>query len=256
MFWSRNHLVLRTLLPDSVTILGSGRTAFRHGHPTVLSKRSFTMKRNFAMLAAAVTFAALPTFAFGADAIDEVPSAPEAPIEEVAAPSGWAGAYAGVSGGYAWGKASAPGTDFDSKGFNGGLYGGYNLQNGSIVYGAEADLGYSAADGDNGAGVAFKSGVNGAARARVGIALDPVLLYGAGGVAATQGKVTAGGLSDSQTHFGWTAGVGAEAKVTENVIGRLEFRHNAFGEKTYDIGAATPAKLTENEIRVGVGMKF
>jgi hypothetical protein len=29
MFWSRNHLVLRTLLPDSVTILLARRTAFR-----------------------------------------------------------------------------------------------------------------------------------------------------------------------------------------------------------------------------------
>jgi outer membrane immunogenic protein len=214
------------------------------------------MKRNFAMLAAAVTFAALPSFAFAADAIDEVPAAPEAPIEEVAAPSGWSGAYAGVSGGYAWGKASAPGTTFDSKGFNGGVYGGYNFQQDSIVYGAEADLGYSAAKGDNGAGVAFKSGVNGALRARAGVDFDPVLIYGAGGVAATQGKVTAGGLSDSQTHFGWTAGIGAEAKVTPNVIGRLEFRHNDFGNKTYDVGAPVPAKLTENELRFGVGLKF
>jgi outer membrane immunogenic protein len=72
----------------------------------------------------------------------------------------------------------------------------------------------------------------------------------------TNGKVTAGGVSDKKTHVGWTAGLGAEAKVTENVIGRLEFRHNDYGKKTYAIGAGTPAKLTENEIRVGLGVKF
>ena len=213
------------------------------------------MKRNFTMLAAAVAFAALPSFAFAADVIDENPSAPEAPIEEAAPVSNWSGAYAGVSAGYAWGKASAPGNRFSTKGVNGGVYGGYNWQQDTIVYGGEVDMGYSGDKGSN-AGVAFKNGVNGAARARLGADFGPAMIYGAGGVAFTNGKVTAGAVSDTKTHIGWTAGVGAEAKVTGNLIGRLEFRHNNYGTKTYAIGAGTPAKLTENEIRVGLGVKF
>jgi outer membrane immunogenic protein len=212
------------------------------------------MKHNFSMLAAAVAFAALPSFAFAADAIDEIPSAPEAPIEEAAA-ANWAGAYAGVSGGYSWGTAAVPGPNIKAKGFNGGVYGGYNLQQDNIVYGGEVDLGYSAAKGNN-AGAAFKNGVNGAARVRLGADMGPALIYGAGGVAFTNGKVTAGGASDTKTHIGWTAGVGAEAKVTSNLIGRLEYRHNRFGSKTYAVGGGTPAKLSENEIRVGLGVKF
>lgn len=214
------------------------------------------MTTKFAMLAAAVSFAALPSFAFAADAIDEIPQAPEAPIEAVAVPSGWSGAYAGISGGYAWGTASAPGTEFDANGFNGGVYGGYNLQSDSIVYGGELDAGYSAAKGDNGAGVAFKNGFNGALRARAGVDLDPILIYGAAGIAATQGKVSAGGIEDKQTHIGWTAGAGIEGKVTQNIIARAEFRHNNFGAETYAIGGGTDASLTENEIRIGAGLKF
>jgi outer membrane immunogenic protein len=213
------------------------------------------MKRNFTTFAAAAAFAVLPSFAFAADAIDEIPSAPEAPIEEAAPAANWAGGYAGVSAGYAWGKASAPGLEFSTKGVNGNVFGGYNLQQDNIVYGVDADLGYSA-DKGSAAGVTFKNGVNGAARARLGADLGPVMVYGAGGVAATKGKITAGALSDSKTHIGWTAGVGAEAKVTQNVFGRVEFRHNNYGSKTYDLGAPTPAKLRENEVRVGVGMQF
>jgi outer membrane immunogenic protein len=258
--WSRNHLILRTLLPNLVITLRSSAGIPQSGSRKALAikrhvKGDTNMKRQFTMLAAAITFAALPTFAFAADTIDEIPSAPEAPIEEAAPVSNWSGAYAGVSGGYAWGKATAPGNKFSTKGLYGGVYGGYNLQQDGIVYGGEVDLGYSAAKGSN-AGVAFKNGINGAARARLGVDAGPALIYGAGGVAFTKGKVTAGGVSDTKTHVGWTAGVGAEAKVTEAIIGRLEFRHNSYGSKTYAIGAGTPAKLSENEIRIGLGMKF
>ncbi len=213
------------------------------------------MKRNLTMLAAAVTFAALPSFAFAADVVDEIPAAPEAPIEEAAPVSNWAGGYAGVSAGYAWGKAKAPGLEFSTKGPNGSVFGGYNWQQDTIVYGLDADLGYSGDKGES-AGVAFKNGVNGAARARLGADFGPVMVYGAGGVTATRGKITAGAVSDTQTHVGWTAGVGAEAKVTQNIFGRLEYRHNEYGNKTYAIGGGTPAKLSENEVRLGVGVKF
>lgn len=213
------------------------------------------MKRTFTTLTSALAIFALPTLSIAADAIDEIPAAPQAEYNEAAAVKNWSGAYAGVSLGYAKGKATAPGNTFKTKGFNGNAYGGYNWQQDTIVYGGEVDLGLSRDKGSN-AGVAFKNGLNGAARARLGADFGPVLAYGAAGVAFTRGTVAAGAASDTQTHIGWTAGVGAEAKVTENLIGRLEFRHNNYGSKTYAIGAGTPAKLSENEIRLGMGVKF
>jgi outer membrane immunogenic protein len=209
------------------------------------------MKRNFAMLAAAVTFAALPTFAFAADAIDEVPAAPEAPAYEEPAAGGWAGSYAGVYAGHGWAEHAG----VASKGFNGGVFGGYNLQSDSIVYGGEADLGYSASKGAA-AGTSVKHGLNGALRARAGVDLGPALVYGAAGVAATRGKLAVGAADDTQTHVGWTAGAGIDAKITGNVIGRIEYRHNDYGKQDYNVGGGASAKLTENEIRIGAGLKF
>lgn len=213
------------------------------------------MKYPITTLTSILAIIALPSFALAADAIDEIPAAPQAQYDEPAAVKNWSGAYAGVGLGYAQGKATAPANTFKTKGLNGNIYTGYNWQQDSIIYGGEVDLGYSADKGSN-AGVAFKNGLNGAARARLGADFGPVMAYGAAGLALTRGTVTVGAASDTQTHIGWTAGVGAEAKVTENLIGRLEFRHNNYGAKTYAIGAGTPAKLSENEIRIGLGVKF
>ena len=213
------------------------------------------MKHTLAHFAATAAFILMPFTAFAADVVDEIPAAPEAPIEQAVAPSGWAGAYAGASVGYGAGKNRNTTANFNTKGFNGGVFGGYNLQNGQIVYGGEGDLGYSAAKGST-AGASGKEGVNGALRARLGYDMDPVLLYAAGGVAATNGKLTVGAATASQTHVGWTAGVGADAKITDNMFGRVEFRHNDFGSKTYAVGGGTKAKLTDNEVRFGVGVKF
>ena len=209
------------------------------------------MTTKFALFAAAVSFAALPGLAFAADAIDEVPQAPEAPAYEAPASTGWSGAYGGIYGGY--GKGDHAG--IDTNGFKGGAYGGYNLQSGQFVYGGEADIGYSGSDGQAGPTV-VKNGFNGALRARAGIDLDPVLVYGAAGVAAANGKISNGVQDDTATHIGWTAGAGIEAKVTQNVIGRVEYRHNNYGRENYDVGGGTDAKLSENEIRIGAGLKF
>ncbi len=213
------------------------------------------MKHTLAHFAATAAFILLPYTAIAADVVDEIPSAPEAPMQQSVAPSGWAGAYAGASVGYGSGKNRNAAASFNTKGFNGGAFGGYNLQSGQIVYGGEADLGYSAAKGST-AVASGKEGVNGALRARLGYDLDPVLLYAAGGVATTKGRLTVGALSDTQTHVGWTVGVGADAKITDNMFGRVEFRHNDFGTQNYNIGAGTKAKLTDNEVRLGVGVKF
>ena len=46
-----------------------------------------TMKHTLAHFAATVAFIILPFTAFAADAIDEIPAAPEAPLEQAVAPS-------------------------------------------------------------------------------------------------------------------------------------------------------------------------
>lgn len=212
-----------------------------------------TLKTMILASAAVLTLSA-PVLA--ADAIVEQAPAPEAvPFEQPV--GGWDGAYVGAYGGYGWNKNKTSEGKLDADGFKGGAYGGYNLQNGQFVYGVEGDIGYSGAKERN-FGYKAKQGVEGSVRARAGVALDPVLLYGTGGVAITENKLTGPDGSDSKTHVGWTAGVGAEAKITENIVGRAEYRYTDFGKKDYDLGGLDDVsnKITTNEIRVGVGYKF
>jgi outer membrane immunogenic protein len=210
-----------------------------------------TLKTTILASAAVLTLSA-PVLA--ADVIAEQPPAP-APIEQPAA-ADWSGAYLGAYGGYGWNKHKTDAGNLNADGFQGGAYGGYNFQNGQFVYGGEADLGYSGGSETNN-GIKAKQGVEGSVRARAGIALDPVLLYGTGGLAVTNSKLSTPTDSDSNTRIGWTAGAGAEAKITQNIVGRAEYRYSDYGRKDFSLdGADVSSKLTTNEVRVGLGYKF
>jgi len=81
-----------------------------------------------------------------------------------------------------------------------------------------------------------------------------ILLYGTGGLAAKNQKIDDGISSESKGMFGWTAGAGTDIKLTDNVLGRVEYRYTDFGSKSFDgIGKV---KATDNRVTFGVGMKF
>ncbi|RUY84230.1 porin family protein, partial [Mesorhizobium sp. M7A.F.Ca.CA.001.12.2.1] len=125
----------------------------------------------------------------------------------------------------------------------------------NFVYGAEAELGYNGVKGDD-SGVNSKAGFEGSLRARLGYAVTPeILLYGTGGLAGRSLKVEDDVYgSDRATLLGWTAGLGTDIKLTDNVFGRVEYRYTDFGSKSFDgIGKV---KATDNRVTFGVGMKF
>ena len=210
----------------------------------------------FAPIAVALGLFALSGTAFAADVVSEEPPAP-APIAELPVAS-WAGPYAGISAGYGFSghaKVHDGGPDIKTKGFVGGVFGGYQWQQENFVYGAEADLGYNGTKGDSG-GVNSKGGFEGSLRARLGYAVTPeILLYGTGGGALKNQKVSVPGDSDSSTMLGWTAGVGTDIKITDNVFGRVEYRYTDFGSKSFD-SVGTKVKESDNRVTFGVGMKF
>jgi outer membrane immunogenic protein len=217
------------------------------------------MKTNlkFAPLAAALGLFAFAGTAFAADVVSEEPPAP-APVAELPVAS-WAGPYVGLSAGYGFGghaKLKDQGTNIGTKGFVGGVFGGYQWQQENFVYGAEADLGYNGTKGSSN-GFSAKSGLEGSLRARLGYAVTPeILLYGTGGLAAKNQKVTDDvlGTSDSKGMFGWTAGAGTDIKITDNVFGRVEYRYTDYGSKNFDnVGKV---KSSDNRVTFGVGMKF
>lgn len=199
--------------------------------------------------------------AFAADAVMEEPPAPAAPMEQPPVNT-WSGPYAGVTLGYGFAGQTDignPALEVETDGFLAHGFAGYQMENGGFVYGLEADLGYGGYEGDN-AGVESKAGLDGSLRARLGVAVTPdILVYGTAGGALQSNKITdtVTGSSDRNTHLGWTAGVGTDVKITEQVFGRVEYRYTDFGSKDYAInGGSVEADSRDHRVMFGVGMKF
>ena len=120
-----------------------------------------------ATLMASTMAAAGFSAAYAADAVNEVPQAPVS-YDQPAPVKDWSGAYLGGTVNYDWGRFSSSNDGRDAKGAGGGLYGGYNWQNGQLVYGAEADVNLGDERGSAGTvagrSVEGKQGVNGSLR--------------------------------------------------------------------------------------------
>lgn len=194
--------------------------------------------------------------AFAADVVEPIPADP-LPIEEVPVYT-WSGGYVGVYAGYGFsGRTETPGNTINTDGFQGGAFGGWNGQDGMLVYGLEADIGYNGNEGVN-AGQASQSGIDGTLRARVGVAVnDSVLVYGTAGGAASRLEMSDATTADTNTMLGWTAGIGTDVKLTERVFARGEYRYVDYGSENFALsGGATPVDVRENKVLFGLGMKF
>jgi outer membrane immunogenic protein len=182
----------------------------------------------------------------------------------VAAVYNWTGFYIGAMGGY--GFSTSQGIDFKG-GFAGGTIGG-NAQFGNLVVGAEvegawSDIGQTASF--FGLGTATdRVQAFGSATGRVGVALDNVLIYGKGGLAAANNniKVTAGGasVSDSQTHLGYTAGGGVEVGFTPNWSTKVEYLFAHYQSENYFASILPPGlpsgTFDVHTVKLGVNYRF
>ena len=167
-------------------------------------------------------------------------------------PYRWTGPYVGANLGYEWGTVThLPG---NPSGFAGGVQGGYNWQNGQFVYGVETDLQLSGAD-DTFAPFKFSNTWFGTARGRGGIAFSNVLLYLTAGLAYGGGKLETGGLSETQTHFGWTGGGGIEVGLTPNWSAKAEYLWLDLGERTYNL-SRTNSGIEASVLRFGANYRF
>lgn len=212
------------------------------------------MRNLIKSLAASALVLGAVSIAHAADAIDEVPLAPEAQ-DTMASTSGWEGGYVGAKGTYQRGKVKEGGA-YNAIGLGGGLYGGYNMQDGQVVYGGEADLNYSGIDSTAG-GVETQQRLNGSVRGRVGYDLEPALVYGTAGLAATSLKASDATSSDSNTLIGLTVGAGVETKITDTITARTEYRFTNYQDQTFKLDSgAQDRSLKEHQINVGLGVRF
>jgi outer membrane immunogenic protein len=186
--------------------------------------------------------------------------------------------------------------DYSNSGVTGGAQVGYNRQMGHIVLGIEGDVEaqghehYHQFSTYSLPATALTTGstetigrftepyLTSTIRARAGMALGPVLFYGAGGLAIAEVRqssfygyapaVTAAtaaanpGASfgpysnqsdnDRQLLTGWTVGGGAEWRLNRMVSVGAEYRHMDFGKHSYSGGSVAPNNTFETT-RLGYG---
>jgi len=219
--------------------------------------------------ATALSMTAIGAFAGG------VTPEPAPPVVVQPAPPAmdWTGAYGGLLLGLGQGTYGN-GTNFPGDGegeWDGSLYGialGYNVQNGSWVYGGE--LTYSGANIDG-----SEACVNptfqcygeissiATLRGRVGYLVTPsTLIYGTAGFAMadlTFGTDNGAGVGGEQSRNvnGWVAGLGLETALTERLNLRGAILHYEFDDATYQTDVPYNNVGGDlNQLEVGVIFRF
>jgi outer membrane immunogenic protein len=222
----------------------------------------------------ALTVSLLATTSYAADAVVEK-------VVVLDEAYNWSGVYIGVQAGYGWVDNEygyeVNTVDFDSEGFVGGLTVGANWQNAALVFGVEADVSYSDMNGSlvdpligapcTNEGCTADIEWFGTGRARVGYAFDNFLPYITGGFAVGRVEGTADlaacGLTPcfyDDTEWGWTAGLGVEWGVTQQISVKGEYLHVDLGSPDFNnapgFGAARVDDITFDTVRIGVNYRF
>jgi len=170
------------------------------------------------------------------------------------APSG--GAFAGPTVGGQIGGVVGGAGDVSTTGVSGGVYAGYNLQNGPIVGGVEADTQVSSASGSGKGGTLSQNWLT-SLRARGGYAFGNVLAYGTVGPAWGTSNFSRNGYNTDKSLQGYAVGVGGEVAINRQISARAELRHYEMGSPTYYMpGGAQKISNGANELLVGAGVHF
>jgi len=196
----------------------------------------------------------------------------------------WSGYYVGVFGGGGLGNHNynnANGfagfanftVNYASTGAVGGGEAGYNWQTGNYLFGVEADGFWSGIKGNDASqqlGVTDQSNLRwgGTLRARGGVTVDRLLLFFTGGWAfgdILHTSTAAGFPVDQFTNHqsGLTAGGGIAYALTNNVIGKIEYRYYDLGRYSRAGNPLTPngqlpytVDNTYSVVTLGVDFKF
>lgn len=182
----------------------------------------------------------------------------------------WQGFYVGGNAGYGWASVDNTTTDgaSDLKGFVYGGQVGYNWQFNSIILGVEGDFNGSTqkkSDDVSVLGIGFtidqKIPWFATARARLGYAFGPWMVYATGGAAWVnyQLTVSAAGASasDDVTKTAWTAGGGLEWMFAQQWSAKLEYLYFDTGNTTATLfGVDFDTRAKDNIVRMGINYHF
>jgi len=196
----------------------------------------------------------------------------------------WQGIYGGIHAGFGVGDTTgqivqpplpAPIAAFLSSSYDidGGIYGGqlgYNFQSGSMVAGIQGSFSFSDIDGQ--AGCVIPALLNcsrdldwlATITARLGYASNHTMFYVLAGVAIadvnTSVDLTFGPnlVSGSDTHVGWTAGLGVEHAVSNTFSVFAEYSRVDLGDSNHALGGplVSNVEVEFDSIRIGANLKF
>ena len=148
--------------------------------------------------------------------------------------TGPAGAdFSGVGLGVNVGAAIGGAGSINASGLAGGAHVGYNLQNGQIVGGVEADALVGSITGGNGGLGNFSQNWLTSARIKGGFSFGDILAYGTVGPAWSTSTYQSLGFTADKTLHGYVIGIGAEYALTRTISVRAELRRYNFDGATY-----------------------
>ena len=203
-----------------------------------------------------VLAATLAVTATSAAVAADLPVKAPAPVAVAAT---WTGFYAGLNAGYGWASLSDPSGTDNLNGFVGGGQAGYNWQFNNIVVGVEGDFQGTAQSLTQTAtvgGIAFSG-----SEKLPWFAQGPWLLYGTGGAAWVDGRVSITALGQTftseTTKTGWTGGGGLEWMFAPQWSLKVEYLYVDAGNMTVTIlGLSSTSHVKESVARAGLNIHF
>ncbi|MDQ2064751.1 outer membrane beta-barrel protein [Xinfangfangia sp. CPCC 101601] len=216
----------------------------------------------------------------------------------------WSGAYIGLTAGHGRNSSQFDDTsynggipgfppysfDVDTKGAQWGIFGGYNWQRDTQVYGVELEIGRSEAEGsafppfndpfgdpyDAAGGV--EAGWYGTLAGRLGVVRDKSLFYGKLGLAYSDARATfvdtctaapcGPGVIDASGALGWglLAGIGIDHALSEKWVLRAEYEYIHFGSADASGDNISPGMpnvptviggdMSSQRLKLGISFKF
>lgn len=192
----------------------------------------------------------------------------------------WSGFYFGAhaGGSAATGVNEAPlagsrlptfdaGDEIEMSGMLGGVFAGINMMTDTMLLGIEADIGVGTVEGTfndftfDTESITSTIDWNAHLRGRIGVAVDSVLFYLAGGLAVASNSVfvdaaSSGEDEDSAIHVGLTIGGGVELALAENVVARAEYLYDDYGSADYSLfGSNWSQDINSHTVRVGLSFR-
>ena len=169
----------------------------------------------------------------------------------------WSGFYAGVHGGVIE-TGRVPNPFGNARAFEGGLQFGSNLQFGNLVVGAEATGTYSHDfRHDMGAGASLKQTWSGSVKARAGVALDQILLYGTLGYGMARLEPSGTVTSEATNVGGLVFGGGAEYALTEQLALRVDYTQSRYSGVVFTAGGLKQTRdIVDHSVRAGLNFRF